>query len=161
MCCHIWAKFTKNSCVLFLDSRYVVTVCILVSWFATTNWPQFVVQFIVAFLPNFGCPKAVERGSSRMIAHEHIKSSPKISPQSSPESRVQVLHRPQAGSWEKSRGFSNYHVMYAQVTWMSHSKYWGGSTMSSATVLWLNVSLECYASDKAWNLLMREYHRIE
>ena len=58
MCCHRWARFTKNSCVLFLESLldmlYVICCCymlllfVFVSCFATTNWPQFVVQFIVA-----------------------------------------------------------------------------------------------------------------
>ena len=82
MCCHHWAKFTKNSYFLFLDSR--TWYCLYFSVMLCCNCSQFVVQFIVAFLLNFRCSKtvikAIERGFSIMIAHQvQSKLSPKIS----------------------------------------------------------------------------------
>ena len=80
MCCHRWAKFMKNSCILFLDSLLdmLLLFVFLVSCFAPINWSQFVVQFIVvAFLPNFRCIEWSKTQSMSIV-----------------QSRVQVLHQP-------------------------------------------------------------------
>ena len=95
MCCHRWAKFTKNYCVWFLDSYLVLFVLSVMFCY---NCSQFVIQFIVALLLNFRCSKtvrkAIERGSSRMIAVSPVQNSvqksvhsPVHSPVQSPASR--------------------------------------------------------------------------
>ena len=77
MCCHRWARFTQNSCVLFLESLLdMLLLFVFVSCFATTNWPQFVVQFIVA------TRRLQSKTQSKKSVH-----SPVHSPVQSPESR--------------------------------------------------------------------------
>ena len=78
----VWVKFTKNSCVLFLDSLLDMLL-LFVSCFATTNWPQFVVQFIVA---RTRLLEVDEDDSTLSPVQNSVQNSVQ---KSSPESRVQ------------------------------------------------------------------------
>ena len=82
----VWVKFTKNSCVLFLDSLLDMLL-LFVSCFATTNWPQFVVQFIVA---RTRLLEVDEDDSTLSPVQNSVQNSVQIpvhSPVQSPESR--------------------------------------------------------------------------